>query len=213
MTMTAKFGGSCKRCGGRFPVGTKIDWNPGGRGATHMMCPPVAPVVATALVTAPVAVGSFSGVIALFDVAKTHLKFPKITLLCNGKKITLSVAGARSKNPGSVNIVGEGKFPNREWFGRVTPEGNWIPSRSGVWMMEALTTLLTEFSADPAKVAKEHGRLTGSCCFCNKTLGLGEDKRSIVVGFGPVCAEHFGLKTEWLSGVTAAEVAVVASAA
>jgi Family of unknown function (DUF6011) len=206
MTMTAKFAGTCKRCGGRFLAGTQIEWKK-GEGATHVAEPgkpcgsyaqPVPPQAG------PVAVGSFSGVIALFEAAKAHLKYPKITLVCEGRKITLSVAGPQSKTPGSVNVVGEGRFPNRDWFGRVSPMGLWMPSRSGSAIMEPLTALLTEFATNPAQVAKQHGKLTGNCCFCNKTLGKGEDKRSIGVGFGPVCAEHFGLKDEWLKG--AAEV-------
>ena len=207
MTMTAKFGGVCKRCNGRFPAGTSIEWSK-ANGAAHIgVCPaPVAVAPPT-----PVSVGSFSGVIALFDAAKAHLKFPKITLLCEGKVIRLSVAGPRSKTPGSVNVAGEGSYPNREWFGRVSPSGEWIPSRSGSAIAAPLTALLTEFAANPAGVAKAHGKLTGNCCFCNKVLGLGDDKRSIGVGFGPVCAEHYGLKAEWLKG--AAEYEATLSAA
>jgi len=204
MTMNAKFAGTCTKCGSRFSAGTRISWQPGG-GAAHIVCPVVAPAP-IAPVAPVVEVGSFAGVINLFAAAKAHLKYPKITLSCEGERVTLSVAGPTSKAPGSVNVVGEGRYPNREWFGRVSPNGEWVPSRSGSALLAPLTALLTEFAANPAKVAKEHGRLTGSCCFCNKTLGLGEDKRSIVVGFGPVCADHFGLKAEWLKGVADVEV-------
>ena len=170
-----------------------------------------APVAAP--VAAAVEVGSFEGVIALFGKAKAHLKFPKITLLCLGQPITLAVAGANSKTPGVVNVVGEGQYPNRPFYGRVSPEGVWTPSfKTSPEMLEALTALLTKFSAQPARVAKEHGKLTGNCCFCNKKLD-GKDGKSLAAGFGPICADHYGLKTEWkLAGAKAElEAGVVAS--
>lgn len=163
---------------------------------------------ATAPAPAPVAtvnVGGFNGVIALFNAAKGHLKYPKITLSCLGKPVTLAVAGNMSKAPGTINVMGEGKYPDREWFGRVTPDGQWSPAKSvSAEMLTALTALLTEFSSNPAGVAKAHGKLTGNCCFCNKAL-FGEDGKSVAAGFGPVCAEHYGLKTEWKLAVAKAE--------
>ena len=55
---------------------------------------------------------------------------------------------------------------------------------------EWIAARLREFADDPARVAGEHGRLTGNCCFCHHTL---EDARSTAVGYGPVCASHYGL--------------------
>lgn len=214
MTMNAKFGGKCSACGIYFPAGTMIEWAKGA-GAKHAS-PAVCEAAAAAAkpVAAPVNVGGFSGVVALFEAAKAHLKFPKITLLCNGVTVRLSLNGARSKTPGHISISGEGVYPNRAYYGRVSPDGAFVPGRMAPEFLTALTALLTKLSADPAGLAKEHGRLTGNCCFCHKVLGLGEDKRSIVVGYGPVCADHWGLKSEWLHGVTeVAPVAPVAEAA
>lgn len=162
---------------------------------------------------AAVNVGGFEGVVALFNAAKAHLKFPKITLLVSGKQVKLSLLGAKSKFAGAVNITDGGKYPFAIWYGRVSPEGSFTPSaKVEPEFTKALTDLLTEFSKNPARVAKEHGKLTGNCCFCNKVLGLGEDKRSVAVGFGPVCADHYGLKAEWLSGVAKAEAKASVSA-
>jgi hypothetical protein len=41
-------------------------------------------------------VGSFQTVIALFAKAKEHLKYPKITLQCDGVEIILSLCGVNS---------------------------------------------------------------------------------------------------------------------
>src|SRR4051794_7329117 len=42
----------------------------------------------------------------------------------------------------------------------------------------------------PAGFAREHGRLTGRCCFCNQALC---DERSTAAGYGETCARHFSL--------------------
>lgn len=140
-------------------------------------------------------VGAFVGVVNLLKQAAQHLKHPKIALTLNGLPIFLSVSGNASKTPGFVQIVGEGSYPNRPWYGRVSPGGSWEPSKSvDNATLTALGQLLTDLGNDPAKVAAEHGKLTGKCCFCNSSL---TDPKSTAVGFGPVCAEHYGLKQKW----------------
>jgi hypothetical protein len=175
--------------------------------------PAVAPVAPAFLVVAsspapvePVAVGNFADVIALFDKAKAHLKFPKITLLCDGKPVKLSVLGVKSKFAGSVTITDGGKYPYATWYGRVSPDGTFVPSlKTAPEFVTALTDLLVKFGKAPARIAKAHGKLTGNCCFCNKGLS---DPNSTAAGFGPVCAKHYGLTTEWKMAVAVAEAGV-----
>jgi hypothetical protein len=143
-----------------------------------------------------VSVGGFEGVVALFKKAKEHLKYPKIVLLCASpesptQKIYLSMAGPTSKNAGKIQIQGEGVFPNRPYFGSVDQAGNWTPGKASA---EGLEALLIEFGKNPAKVAKEYGSLTGSCCFCGSPL---TDPKSTAAGFGPVCAAHYGLTQQY----------------
>ena len=164
--------------------------------------------VFSAPLAAPAAahVGNFANVVALFTTAKAHLKFPKVRLVVNGTKLVLTLNNEKSKKAGHVSITGEGKYPYRKFYGTVSPEGLYtVFGNHSSDFLTALQTLLNDFSQNPSRVAKEHGKLTGHCCFCNKELGLGEDKRSVLVGYGPVCAEHYGLKAEWLSGVAKAE--------
>src|SRR4051812_20306052 len=68
-------------------------------------------------------VGAFQNVIALFHKAQEKLKWPKIVLQCADKPIVLSMAGKAAKNPGWINVAGEGKWPDRPWYGKVSPEG------------------------------------------------------------------------------------------
>lgn len=158
--------------------------------------------IAEASAAAPVAgakVGDLSGILQLFDNAKKHLKYPAIVLglpaLTDG--IRISVAGERARFPGSLTVV-RGEKPaegeRREWLGRVLLDGTYQPSPAerGGLLSRSIEAKLREFAAEPARVASEHGRLTGRCCFCNRPL---TDERSTAVGYGKTCAEHFGL--EW----------------
>lgn len=136
--------------------------------------------------------GSFEDVIALMKRGGAALKFPKITLRTdNGQTIQLSIAGSRSKTPGVVNVTDGGSFENNTWFGKVTPEGKWMPSgRGGLQTQAAVATLLTALAQDAAATAAAYGRLTGQCCFCSKPL---TDARSTSVGYGGTCAKNYGL--------------------
>ena len=55
---------------------------------------------------------------------------------------------------------------------------------------EAISARLKEFAASPAKIAADHDRLTGRCCFCNTVLS---NDKSTAVGYGETCANHYGL--------------------
>lgn len=130
---------------------------------------------------------SLERVVSMFDRAAEHLKFPKITIEIDAGKLVLQRAGERAKQPGSVNV----KF-NGEWAGRINRDGTMFGSRriedeDGV---KAISEMLERFAADPEGVASEYGAASGRCCFCHKKLS---DDRSKAVGYGPVCAENFGL--------------------
>jgi hypothetical protein len=122
-------------------------------------------------------------IVALFDKAREHLKHPAIVL----DGIRLSVAGERAKFPGSINVTSPGSFEDRTWYGRIALDGVFVGSREA---SPAVVETLKALAADPAGKAALHGRQTGCCCFCNREL---TDDRSIAVGYGPICADHYGL--------------------
>ena len=131
---------------------------------------------------------ALDGVMALFDKAKGKLKFPKIRLATDeGSPVVLSLAGPRSKYNGQVMVTDGGPFGDNVWYGRIDTDGSVYPSRS---MSEEVMTLLRDLSSDAAEVTGSYGRKTGSCSFCARHL---QDKRSVQVGYGPVCADKFGL--------------------
>jgi hypothetical protein len=150
-------------------------------------------------------VGDFSGVIKLFKTAQQHIKYPKIVLQVDQMPISLSVAGATSKAPGTVNVTDGRPFGQNTWYGRVTPQGVWEQSQQGSDAdRQAVGSFLKKFGQDPSGTAKAYGQLTGRCCFCNAKL---TDEHSTAAGFGPTCAKNFGLANEWKAAQPVLEAA------
>lgn len=151
---------------------------------------------------APTKIGDLSGILALFNTAKTHLKRPTIVLGLPHPQnrdvlagtIRINVAGERSKVPGSLTVLdGERDETSgeRDWFGRILLDGTYQPSRTASTGQLATRIIdrLREFAADPDGIAKHSATLTGKCCYCNNRL---KDERSTAVGYGATCADHYG---------------------
>lgn len=132
---------------------------------------------------------SVGGVFALFEQAIAHqLQYPKIRLqTIDAKPVVLSRAGSKSRYQGEIMVTDGGPFGSNQYFGRIDKEGVFHATDSAKIPVFAL---LERLSSHPVETASEYGRLTGQCCFCS--LGL-KDARSTAVGYGPVCADHFGL--------------------
>jgi Family of unknown function (DUF6011) len=138
-------------------------------------------------------IGSLAGINGLFAKRaegdyKSALR-SAIVLDDGERTIRLSLAGETSRHPGTINVTTNGSFENRTWFGRILENGKFEASPRAE-TPDSVIGLLRRFAADPVAVASEHGRKTGACCFCNRPL---QDKRSTEVGYGPICAERFGL--------------------
>lgn len=124
---------------------------------------------------------------ALLVRASEHLKFPKLTLDRDGRLLRLALAGAKSSAPGSVNVTDGRPYGQNTWYGRINADGTFNAGRAADgWVLDTLRRL----AADPAGFAREYGKATGACCFCNQALSTAD---SLAVGYGPVCAEHYGL--------------------
>lgn len=148
---------------------------------------------------AAINVGELSAIYALFAKAKQTLKFPAVELSVEGYTgIRISVAGDKAREPGSLTVTSVEKFdeegaafPRRRWYGRISKDGTFQPSREmNPAYSAAVAARLAAFAADPAKVGGEDGRLHGNCCFCRKALS---DERSTLAGYGAKCATNWGL--------------------
>ena len=115
------------------------------------------------------------------------LRWPKLTLELDGKRVQLSLAGDASKHPGTVNVTDGARYPNNVWFGRILQDGTFQPGRD---CSDAVVGILRQLASDPAGTAAAHGHQSGACCFCGRDLN---DERSTAVGYGPVCAAKWSL--------------------
>jgi len=133
-----------------------------------------------------VEVGDMGGIVAMFESAKKHLKFPAIVLAMKEDCILrLRPAGERAAFPGSINVL---DHDTKAWLGRVHLDGRYEASRAADGRALEVTKYLRRFAAEPEVVAKESATLTGACCYCHRPL---KDERSTKVGYGPVCAKSF----------------------
>jgi hypothetical protein len=137
-------------------------------------------------------VGDFAGVIALFEKARQHLKYPRVRLqLPDGRPLVLALAGPGSSRAGWVTMTDGRPFGENLFYGRVSPAGNWEMGHAIDEIVgDAVAELLHRLAADPEQVASSYGKLTGCCCFCTSQLS---DPKSTEVGYGPVCAKRWGL--------------------
>jgi hypothetical protein len=119
-----------------------------------------------------------SVIAGMFAHAAKHLKRPKIKLQNGASLVALSLATGNTRNPGFIYVKVDG-----EYRGKVSPTGEYTGD-------PVMIPFLNSIAGDPAKIAANHGHTTGNCCFCGLTLS---DARSVTVGYGPICADHYGL--------------------
>jgi hypothetical protein len=114
--------------------------------------------------------------------AKEHLQQPGFQI----RGLKVKVTGATSKRPGDAAFTRGGY--GSDFFG-------WLDTRKGEWSPGAKATpevvaRVLSLEADVAGTVAAEGRLSGHCCFCMSEL---TDPRSTEVGYGPICASHYGM--------------------
>lgn len=182
-----------------------------------------------------VAIRSMEGVIALFERAAEHLKYPKIRMgfgmtwaVIDGRiisthpteddawkaqeqygaqgnveqvpflhKLRLSVAGERSKYAGQIQLTDGRPYGENTYYGRISVDGEitmsrWFDTQDDSVQQDFVSTL-ARLADEPEVIAAEYGKYSGNCCFCNKPIGEGDDRRSAEVGYGSTCAKSYGL--------------------
>jgi hypothetical protein len=119
----------------------------------------------------------------MLDAAAETLKNPKVNLETpGGQRVRLKMAG-----PGRIWITDGAPFEEQVTFGYILPNANLFWTGD---IVASVSALLLSFEADPKAVATAYGQRTSNCCFCGRDLSTGE---SVAVGYGPICAEKFGL--------------------
>lgn len=186
MVITSKYNTKCNACGCRVNVGEQIEWVrnvQGARHATVAQCTDAKTKRAAA--TVPDALTLNLKPIAEFlrGAQARGLKSPKLRVLgVDGRtevRMGLTKQGAA---PGSISVVVGGTYvgsirPNDAVVGQLAQD------------IELQKHLLI-VAKDPVTAAKEYAALMGLCSFCGLQL---TDEGSVEVGYGPICAKHWGL--------------------
>jgi hypothetical protein len=141
--------------------------------------------------TAPATATNLAGIIAIFDHAAGHLKFPKMLVRVEAMDFLLNRGSNNSRNPGVVYVAEPGSFQDRTRYGVIARNGDFTPDgRIAPDLMKSIIAALQKLNENPERIAADYGKLTGNCCFCHAPLS---DPRSTDVGYGPTCADHWGL--------------------
>lgn len=123
---------------------------------------------------------TFPNLAALFAKAlNSKLAYPKISYDLENCRLVL----AYSPSYASIAI----RVGNRS-IGALSLQGSM--SKSYPIKDAKILACLVAIEQDPIKAAKLSGKQTGSCCFCGREL---TDARSVIHGYGPVCAANWNL--------------------
>ena len=128
----------------------------------------------------------YAEIFELFTRAATHLRYPAINLTSkDGHKIRVYRA-----TKGYIAIKVDG-----EYVGKLVSADAQIILYSAKELLPEIDALLSNPISESALQGQEDGR----CCFCNREL---DNEVSIFHGYGPICAEKWGLpwsdKRNWL---------------
>ena len=130
----------------------------------------------------------FQGIARLLANLDERVNYPKVALPHgDDANVWLSVAGAKARFPGSINVTSSPRYGG-EWYGRIVdgrPDG-WLAGRADV--MDALDKL--EAEPDMESMVAKHALATGRCVVCGHELTNAE---SLERGIGPVCAKRVGI--------------------
>ena len=135
---------------------------------------------------------NFDAVYSMFEEAGKFLKkpgvvFPAVLDGTYGKKDIKIYPGYKGD---SLNVILKNNYPGKvAWIGSDSTL-NWkYNNKLTDDQKNILTQLLKDFAADPTGTVAKYGKLANRCCFCSKEL---TDPKSVSVGYGPVCAKHYG---------------------
>lgn len=149
------------------------------------------PWVHKLLMPEPEPQAGFPRIPQIFDLAATHLKWPKIKV-CHWRgdeidTIKFARAGERSRYHSQIMVTSDGYYEDRTYYGRIDQDGNFYPAKDThpqlAAIMASLNTSIEDF-------AYNQGQASGNCIFCSLPL---TDERSVTAGYGKTCAKNYGL--------------------
>ncbi len=128
---------------------------------------------------------------SLLTTAHGHLKFPSLKLQSdNCGTIRFYIAGPLSKTPGYVIIDNGATYPRKVIYGSIESSGCGQLRRT---VAQEIKTFIRKVAANPVAEAKLCGIKYAHCCFCGLELTA---PTSLHHGYGPICADNWGLPWE-----------------
>lgn len=129
----------------------------------------------------------------LFDKARQHLKYPSLIFSYHTDEALFDINNIK---------LGLGTDPNTIWVSNGFARGNpknilygkfprfyngFVPYHN---RSVDIISILEQLCEDPIKFGSMKGQKFRHCCFCNTEL---TSKESLFVGYGPICADNWGL--------------------
>lgn len=123
----------------------------------------------------------------LFNAASANTKSPKVRFATeDGDHFIVTQAPLHGRNAGCLYIKSDGTY-----LGKIDAHGDYSASRDiEASLASGVLGALRTFAADPAAAAKAYGMRFSNCCFCALEL---TNAQSLMAGYGPICAENYGL--------------------
>lgn len=133
--------------------------------------------------------------IRYFDAAAKKLQRPRIKYKILPKpvhgceQLIFYRTGEQSASPMSVGVTNGLDYPNNRILALMYRDGRTV---FYAWTFDKpeLQLLIKRVAEDPLAAFSENGRLTKYCCYCGRAL---THPSSTHYGYGPICAENFGL--------------------
>jgi hypothetical protein len=129
-----------------------------------------------------------------------HIAHVRFALTNTPRGLRLEIAGPSSRYAGQLLALSQerGRAGRRQLYGRLVADAATATvyiasvgqSQIEQHIHREIVEVLRAFANDPAGYSGAHGRATGQCCYCGRGL---TDPRSVTVGYGPICADYYGL--------------------
>jgi hypothetical protein len=128
----------------------------------------------------------------MFDRSAERMEiFPSITLTVSEGVLVLRKMGFRSQHPGSLSLSSSARYKQGIFYGYLHRDGELAvrDETKKTWIERTLLQL----NDDPEGFALLQSKKTSVCMFCGLPL---TSVISVEFGYGPICAENWGLRWE-----------------
>lgn len=138
---------------------------------------------------------------AMFDKAVQTIKYPRLRFTCAASptgKLVLHRMGKNSQYLDGVLATDGGEYGANQYWGRITRGKDSEFNEIAVYMPARGTPaeikrLVEEIINNPQDATRLQGLTYKHCCFCGRGL---QNDNSLTVGYGPICADKWGLPWE-----------------